>query len=151
MSSLVDTQRNNLYAGSSSIVSIRLQIATQLRKLLTTTDAAEMASIKSRTLALSGTYGELDGENNYNYAKVFAEVYQSLNQAQKDSLRAKYVEIMTGKYYNDAGEVIGTFDFSDISKASLFLYSDKLTGTEAQFISNTNNAAIYPLFGLPAQ
>jgi hypothetical protein len=150
MAGLVDTQRNNLYAGTSSIVSVRLQIATLLRKLLTTTDATEMASIKSQVLTLSGTYGDLDGENNYNYAKIFAEVYQSLGQTQKDSLRAKYVEIMTGKYYNDAGVVIGTFDFSDISKANLYLYSDILTGTEDKFTANTSNATIYPLFGVTA-
>jgi PKD repeat protein len=151
MSGLVDTQRSNLYAGATSIVNVRLQIATLLRQLLTTTDATGMASIKSQVLALSGTYGDLDGENNYNYAKVFAEVYQSLTQAQKDTLRAKYVTIMQGQYLDPVtGLPTGeTFDFSDISKTSLYLYSAAIQATDTQFINNTNDAAIYPLFGLP--
>lgn len=152
MAGLVDTQRNNLYGGSPSIVTVRLQIATLLRRLLSTSDPVEMASIKNQVLMLSGTYGDLDGENNYNYAKVFAEVYQSLSQTQKDSLRAKYVTIMQGVYLDPVtGLPTGeTFDFSDISKTSLYLYSVPIQNTDTQFISNTNDAAIYPLFGLSA-
>lgn len=152
MSGLVDTQRNNLYAGTTSIVSVRLQIATLLRRLLTTSDPIEMASIESQVLTLSGVYGDLDGENNYNYATVFAEVYQSLTQTQKDSLKAQYASIMQGEYLDpDTGQPTGvTFDFSDISKTSLYLYSAPIQTTDMQFINNTGDAAIYPLFGLPA-
>jgi hypothetical protein len=152
MSGLVDTQRSNLYAGANSIVNVRLQIATLLRTLLTTSDATGMAAIKSQVLALSGTYGDLDGENNYHYARVFAEVYQSLSQTQKDNLRAKYATIMQGQYLDPVtGLPTGeTFDFSDITKTSLYLYSAPILITDTQFISNTNDAAIYPLFGVTA-
>ncbi len=150
MSGLVDTQRSNLYAGSTSIVNVRLQIATLLRKLLTTTDPAAMAEIENQVLALSGTYGELDGENNYNYASVFAEVYQSLDSTQKASLSALYASIMQGEYKDPiTGVVTGTFDFSGPCPAP-FLYSAPLTVTDTQFINNTNDAAIYPLFGVTA-
>ena len=37
MSSLVDTQRNNLYAGTTNVVQVRTQISTLLRSLLTST------------------------------------------------------------------------------------------------------------------
>jgi hypothetical protein len=40
MSSLVETQRNNLYSGTTNIVNIRTQIATLLRTLLTTADTS---------------------------------------------------------------------------------------------------------------
>lgn len=149
MSGLVDTQRNNLYAASTSIVSVRLQIATLLRKLLSTTDADEMALINSQVQTLSGIYGDLDGENNYNYARVFAEVYQSMTPTQISKLNAKYATIMQGNYTDPVtGVIIGTFDFSDITKALLYLYSAAIPLTDAQFLNNTSNTVIYPLFGV---
>ena len=132
MSSLVDTQRSNLYTGTTNIVSIRTQIATLLRKLLTTTDAAEMASINSQVLTLSGTYGELDGENNYNYATVIANVYKTLTDAQKTHLKELRASIMAGTYANG-----DTFDFT--LKAIPYLYSKEITELEATgYIGNTD-------------
>ena len=59
MSSLLGLQRNNLYAGTTNIVQTRTQIATLLRSLLTSTASSD--SVKAQVLALSGTYGDLDG------------------------------------------------------------------------------------------
>ena len=86
MDSLVNTQRNNLYAGDTNIVSIRTQIASLLRSLMVST--ASSAEVNAQVLVLSGTYGDLDGEDNYNYATTFAQVNQSLSSAQQTSLTA---------------------------------------------------------------
>ena len=117
MSSLVDTQRSNLYSGSTNIVSLRRQIATLLRSLLVPTTSSD--SIESQVLALSESYGELDGENNYHYATVFAEVYQSLSTTQKSKLAALRQSIMAVTY--DDGT---TQDFSSCS--NYFLYSTQV-------------------------
>ena len=88
-------------------------------------------------LALSGTYGELDGENNYNYAKVFASVYQSLTDTQKTALTALRTSIMKGTYSD------GTpFDFSTCSQ--YYLYSDLVTATDiAAYTSDATTAALF--------
>ncbi len=110
MSSLVDTQRTNL----TSIVTARTQIATLLRGLLTST--ANSDSVKAQVLALSGTYGDLDGENNYHYATVFAQVYQTLTAEQRTKLLALRQSILSGTYAD------GTpFDFTTCTTP--FLYS----------------------------
>ena len=131
MSNLVNIQRNNLYAGTINIVSIRTQIATLLRTLLTTADTS--GSVKAQVLALSGTYGELDGENNYNYATVIANVYKTLTTAQKTKLMALRASIMAGTYLD------GTkFDFTLTSTP--YLYSAIITdATAAGYIGNTDS------------
>ncbi|MFO0907073.1 MAG: cadherin domain-containing protein [Isosphaeraceae bacterium] len=96
MSSLVETQRNNLYAGATNIVGVRTQIATLLRGLLTSTASSD--AVKAQVIALSNTYGDLDGENNYNYANVFTQVYRSLTSDQKTRLMALRKSIMSGTY-----------------------------------------------------
>ena len=119
MSSLVDTQRANLYAGTSaSIVSVRTEIATLLRSLRTST--ANSAAIKARVLALSATYGDLDGENNHHYASVFAQVYKTLSADQKTRLMALRASIMSGKYADGTA-----FDFTVCTTP--FLYSAPIT------------------------
>jgi hypothetical protein len=121
MSSLVTIQRNNLYAGSPNIVSVRTQIARLLRKLLVPN--APNASIKNQVLALSAVYGDLDGENNYQYATMFAKFYGTLTDAQKVKLAALRKSIMSGTYSD------GTpFDFSVCSTP--FLYSSVITNPE---------------------
>lgn len=115
MSSLVDTQRNNLYAGSSNIVSVRTQIATLLRTLLTST--ASPSAVNSQVLTLSGAYGDLDGENNYYYAVVFAQVYATLSTDQKTRFAALRKTIMSGTYADGTA-----FDFSVATTS--FLYAD---------------------------
>lgn len=131
ISSLVDLQRTNLYAGVTNIVSVRTQIATLLRSLLVST--ASSNSIKSQVLALSGIYGDLDGENNYHYATIFAQVYQTLTSLQKTNLMALRKSIMSGTYAD------GTpFDFSTCTTP--FLYSDIISNTNllAPYITNTD-------------
>jgi hypothetical protein len=132
ISSLVDLQRNNLYAGSTNIVQTRTQIATLLRSLLTSTSSSD--SVKAQVLALSQTYGNLDGENNYHYATVFANVYATLTAAQKANLTALRKSIMSGTYSD------GTpFDYSVCTTP--FLYSSVITDTSviAPYINNTDS------------
>jgi hypothetical protein len=118
ISSLVDVQRDNLYASpTANIVDTRTQIATLLRGLLTSTDSAD--AVEAQVLELSGTYGELDGENNYNYATVIAQVYETLTSDQKAQLMALRESILSGTYAD------GTpFDYSNCS--TYFLYSSAL-------------------------
>jgi hypothetical protein len=97
MSSLVDTQRKNLYASSTAnIVQVRTAIATLLRSLLTA--AASADAVEAQVLVLSETYGALDGENNYAYARVFAQVFQSLSLDQRARLAALRHSILSGTY-----------------------------------------------------
>jgi hypothetical protein len=131
MSSLVETQRSNLYAGTPNIVQVRTNIATLLRSLLTMSGSTD--AVKAQVLALSATYGELDGENNCYYATVFAQVYSTLTGEQKIRLLDLRESIMSGTYAN------GTpFDFSVCT--SPFLYSGVITdtGVLAPYIANTD-------------
>lgn len=131
MSSLVGTQRNNLYAGATNIVAVRTQIATLLRSLLTSPTASNV--VKSQVLELSSTYGELDGENNYYYATVFAQVYSTLTASQKRDLFNLRQSIMSGTYTN------GTrFDYSICTTP--YLYSAPITNQTvlASYIANTD-------------
>jgi hypothetical protein len=76
--------------------------------------------VRARVLALSSTYGDLDGENNHAYATVFAQVYRSLSADQKARLAGLRQSIMSGKYAD------GTpFDYS-VCKTP-FLYSSPIT------------------------
>ncbi len=132
MTSLVDTQRNNLYSSpGSNIVEVRTEIATLLRSLLTDTGSAE--AVKDQVLALSETYGNLDGENNYYYATVFAQVYRTLTADQKVKLAALRKSIMSGTYSD------GTpFDYSVCTTP--FLYSAVITDTSvlAPYLNDTD-------------
>lgn len=132
ISSLIDLQRNNLYASTaSSIVLMRTQIATLLRGLLISTASSD--SVRSQVLALSGTYGDLDGENNYHYATVFAQVYKTLSANQKTKLADLRNSIMSGTYAD------GThFDFSVCTTP--FLYSAVISdlGLLAPYTANTD-------------
>jgi hypothetical protein len=84
-------------------------------------------------LALSGTYGDLDGENNYYYATVFAQVYKTLTPDQKTKLAALRKSIMSGTYSD------GTpFDYSICTTP--FLYSSVITDASllAPYLNNTD-------------
>jgi hypothetical protein len=131
MSSLVDSQRDNLYAGSTNIVQVRTDIATLLRGLLTST--ATSSTVNAQVLALSGTYGDLDGENNYHYATVFSQVYSTLTASQKTKLTDLRKSIMSGTYAD------GTpFDFT--VSTTYYLYSQPITTTSVldPYITNTD-------------
>lgn len=133
MSSVVDTQRNNLYASSSSnIVKVRTEIATALRELMSPGASAD--AIRSKVLTLSATYGDLDGENNHAYATVFSQVYKTLSAEQKTRLAALRKSIMSGTYAD------GTpFDYS--VSTTPYLYSEVIRDTTAltPYIGNTDH------------
>ena len=131
MSSLVDLQRNNLYAGATNIVAVRTQIATLLRSLRTS--LASSNAVATQVLALSGTYGDLDGANNYNYATVFAQIYGTLTSDQKTKLTLLRQFIMSGTYSNGM-----PFDYSVCTTP--FLYSDTITNLSilTPYIANTD-------------
>jgi uncharacterized membrane protein len=131
MTALVDAQRNNLYAGTTNIVETRTQIATLLRSLLVST--ASSASVNAQVLALSGTYGDLDGEDNFLYATVFAHVYSTLSASQKTQLAALRKSVLTGTYADGT-----TFDFTNCTTP--FLYSDVIPDPSVlqPYISNTD-------------
>ncbi|MCE1228585.1 MAG: PKD domain-containing protein [Firmicutes bacterium] len=121
MASLAVLQKNNLHAGTPSIVALRTQIATLLRTLLK--PGTDAASVRNQVLALSGTYGDLDGENNSHYASVFASVFKSLSSDQKAALQALRSSIMKGTYAD------GTpFDFTNCT--TFYLYSDVVTAND---------------------
>jgi hypothetical protein len=139
MSSLVETQRKNLYSNTATlssgvkntIVDIRTAIATKLRTLLTTPDTSK--TVLADVLALSGTYGELDGENNFNYATVMASVYKTLTTAQKTKLMALRESIMKGTYTTG-----GAFDFT--YTATPYLYSAVISdATAARYVGSTDS------------
>ena len=131
ISSLVDTQRDNLYAGSTNIVQVRTEIATLLRSLLISTASSD--SVEAQVLELSGVYGDLDGENNYYYANVFTQVYSTLTTEQMTKLAALRKSIMSGTYED------GTpFDYSVCTTP--FLYSNVITDLSLlnPYISDTD-------------
>lgn len=74
---LVDLQRPDL----AEIVRLRRAVAVELRRFL-----GGGAADQARVLALSRQYGERDGRMSYLYAKAFAEVGQSLSDAQRQRL-----------------------------------------------------------------
>ncbi len=138
MSSLVETQRNNLYASpTSSIVGLRTQIATLLRGLIASN--ANAASVKTQVLTLSATYGELDGANNYAYADVFAQLNKTLSATQMTKLTALRKSIMSGTYADGTA-----FDFSVTSTP--YLYSQAITDQSvlSPYISNTDYLFVEP-------
>ena len=77
ITALVELQRQDL----EEIVQIRRAIAAELRRFLNG-EAAD----KTKVLALSKRYGELDGEMSFLYATAFADVGRSLTAAQRDQL-----------------------------------------------------------------
>ena len=120
---LVDQQRDNLYAGTQSIVQARTDIATVLRTLLVgTPDAARLAVVRNEVLDLSAEYGELDGEDNYLYASAFAALDLSLKDEQRTKLADLRHSILSGTY--DSG---APFDFTTC--ATPYLYSAVIADT----------------------
>lgn len=152
---LVEAQRGNLYGGSASvasahmaatsIVAVRARIAALLRSLRTAADSDAdgdgVDDVLAEVLELSATYGELDGEDNYNYAKVFAEVYQSLGADQKTRLLELRADIMAGTYGD------GTpFDFAATSTPYLYSAEIKdanLSKLETLYIADSATDAFF--------
>ena len=138
MSSLVATQKNNLFASpTANIVDTRTAIAAELRSLLLPT--ADATAVKARVLELSALYGELDGANNHAYATVFAQVNKSLTSEQRVKLAGLRKSIMSGTYAD------GTpFDFSTSSTS--YLYSSAITDPNVltPYIGNTDYLFLEP-------
>lgn len=141
IASLVDRQRDNLYASpNANIVSVRTEIATLLRSLLSSPGSAD--AVKVRVLELSAIYGELDGENNHAYATVFAQVYQSLSINQRTRLLNLRASFLSGTYAD------GTrFDFS--TAPAPYLYAELLTDARGLglFRANTDYLFVEPTSG----
>ena len=145
ISSLVDLQRNNLYGSATvNIVQVRTEIATLLRSLLDldptlSSNNDKIDEIQSQVLELSAIYGELDGENNYAYANVFAEVYQSLTNDQKARLADLRKSILSGTYTDGA-----PFDYTVATKP--FLYSQVITDLSLiePYVANTDGLFFEP-------
>lgn len=132
VSNLVETQRQNLYGSPvASIVSVRTEIATLLRSLLIMADTA--GDVRKRVLALSETYGDLDGTNNYHYATAFAQIRSTLTSDQKARLLALRKSIMSGTYADGTA-----FDFTICTTP--YLYSSPITNQSqlAGYIGNTD-------------
>lgn len=117
MAGLVETQRGNLYTHASNIVQLRTDIALLLRSLRT--PGVDSDAVQTRVLALSALYGELDGENNYNYMKVFSQLYADLSSEQKARLLSLRDAILSGSYADGS-----TFDFATATRP--YLYSEPI-------------------------
>ena len=113
MYGLVETQRDNLYDGPVNIVDTRAEIAGLLRTLLVSTSSSD--EVEADVLALSETYGDLDGENNFYYARVFAEVYASMTGEQKTALMDLRHSILSGTYADET-----PFDYTTCATFYLF-------------------------------
>jgi hypothetical protein len=135
VNSLVETQRNNLYSGTLSIVQARTDISNALRQLISDTEltADQLAQIKEQVMEKSGEYGELDGENNYNYATVFAQLKASLSDSQMAALSQLRSSILTGTYSD------GTpFDFTTCDTYYLFSAPVADISVLDQYIADTD-------------
>jgi hypothetical protein len=142
VSSLTDTQRNNLYAGSSNIVQARTDISSALRGLIgpAAPSAEELAQIRAAVLAKSAEYGELDGENNYHYATVFAQLKSTLSADQLSHLGELRHSILSGTYAD------GTpFDFTVCTTPFLFSAAIEDPSVLDPYIGDTDY-----LFALPS-
>jgi hypothetical protein len=126
---LVGVQRDNLYAGAASIVSVRREISSLLRELRASADGD--GSILDRVLELSETYGRIDGENNYHYATAIAEVSASLTAEQEAGLAALRASILSGSY--DDGTL---FDFTTCATPYLYSAPIKDAATLSTYISD---------------
>jgi hypothetical protein len=96
--------------------------------------------VHAQVLDLSGTYGDLDGEDNYHYATVFSQVYSTLTSSQKTKLMDLRKSIMSGTY---AG---GTpFDFT--VSTTYYLYSQPITTTSVldPYIADTDYLFFEPV------
>jgi len=133
---LLETQRDNLYAGADSIVKARTDISTTLRSLITPAEptAATLAAVKATVLARSAAYGELDGENNYNYATVFAKLNESLSAAQMAKLADLRKSIMSGAYADGSA-----FDFTVCTTPFLFSAAISDQSALATYLAQTES------------
>ena len=147
MNALVDTQRQNLYANATAnMVLARTQVSQALRSLITSTEpsAAFLSSVRAIVDQYSAMYGELDGENNYNYATTFYTLWNNIGgtyftTAQKASLATLRQQYMTVTYTGGS-----TVDYS--LATTYFLYAADVSSTSADFLQYTGDTATDALF-----
>ncbi len=116
---IVDLQYDNLL----SIVDVRRQISTELRKFLTQDSIDE-----DLVMTLAETYGALDGANSYLYATRFAELESDLTELQKSDL-------MT----------LRDLDDYPCEESNIYIYSDKQQLSTIQSIIDITGIAAYLL------
>lgn len=137
IANLINVQRNNMYAGDTNIVATRTQIATLLRSLMVSTSSS--AEVNAEVLVLSETYGNLDGEDNYDYATAFARLNGTLSATQQAQLATLRQSILSGAYAN------GTpFNFSVATTP--YLYSDPITDSSVltPYLSDSDSLFVEP-------
>ncbi|MCP4410984.1 MAG: hypothetical protein GY808_00185 [Gammaproteobacteria bacterium] len=116
---IVDLQYDNLL----SIVDVRRQISTELRKFLTQDSIDE-----ELVMTLSETYGALDGANSYLYATRFAELNSGLSELQISNL-------MTLRDLEDYPcEDSNIYIYSDIQQLSTIQSIIDITGIAAYLL-----------------
>lgn len=147
MNALAGVQKQNLYGdATANIVLARTKVSEALRSLITSVEPSTsvLAQVKSTVDAYSAIYGDLDGENNYNYATTFYQVYQNvggayLTYAQKTALaalRRKYMSVT----YSDGT----TIDYS--TNSTHYLYAAVVPETAPELLSYTNDKLTDPFF-----
>ena len=116
MTNLMNVQKSNM----DGIVAVRAQVAALLRTLLVSTATSD--AVRAQVLALSsGTYGTLDGRNNYYYATAFKQLADSLSAAQRAKLKTDFWDGLLISTYSN-----GTpYNYSVCH--STYLYSDTTT------------------------
>ncbi len=119
---IVDLQYDNLL----SIVDVRRQISTELRKLLTQDSIDE-----ELIMTLAETYGALDGANAYLYASRFAELESDLTELQISDL-------MT----------LRDMDDYPCEDSSIYIYSDKEQLSTIEAIIDITGIAAYLLIDI---
>ena len=141
MNSLVTTQRENLYASStSSMVAARTKISEALRSLIRSAapSAQTLADVEATVDAYSRVYGALDGENNCHYATTFNRLYNNvggsyMTSAQRASLAALRRKYMTVTYPD--GTMV---DYS--SQNTYYLYAAEVPASSSTLSSYTSDA-----------
>ncbi len=146
MTALAATQKANLYSNATAnIVLARQRISEALRTLIASTEptSAALAQLRSTVDTWSGVYGDLDGENNYNYATTFAELYRNvggtyITPTQLAGLATLRKSAMT---VLENGLPV---DYSSCTKQ--FLFAAEAPPTSSDFLAYTGDSATAPFF-----
>lgn len=153
MNAMATTQLANLYTTPNyNIEYARTMISQALRSLITSAapSQATLDTVQNTVEYWSQIYGELDGKNNYLYAKTFAELYNNINDsgsveaniymsaAQKAALAAKRTTYMTVTWNGT------TTDYTLCS--TYFLFAANVSPSSTDFINYTSNSATSAFF-----
>jgi hypothetical protein len=141
MNALVTAQKDNLFAReTSSMVLARTRTSEALRSFITSTvpSAEALADVKAAVDFYSGLYGELDGENNYQYATTYHRLFSNIGgtyitSAQRSALAALRKKYMTVTYPDGT-----TADYSSLDK--YYLYAAEVLESSSMLASYTSDA-----------